>query len=145
VVSGAPYDYILLYDVIDHYQGDLEQLLPVLKTLMSRNSRIIMRTHPWTSRHGGHQWSIKNLSHVHLFEELDLEYNVKVCRPLGFYERLISAAKLKVQSKKVWRTPVPKRVLEAEDKLTKKLGLEDVPERTSMILEVDYIDYFLEI
>jgi cyclopropane fatty-acyl-phospholipid synthase-like methyltransferase len=96
VKEEGPYDIIILYDVIDHLQGENskllsrkvsrkegsgfsskdfeinddikteESILSKIKSLINEDGKIYMRCHPWCSRHGGHLYRQINKAFVHL-------------------------------------------------------------------------------
>lgn len=73
VTQYAPYDYIILYDVLDHSREPLK-ILEAVKSLSNSNTKIFVRCHPWTGRHAIHQYKVLNKAFVHLvFDELELE------------------------------------------------------------------------
>jgi SAM-dependent methyltransferase len=65
VKDFAPYDYIMLFDALDHCSDPL-QLLKDLKSISKANTIIKIRCHPHASRHGGHQYRTLNLAYLHL-------------------------------------------------------------------------------
>lgn len=102
--TGGPYDVIILYDVLDHAEGQLPpEVLIQAKSLLAPNGRIVARLHPWCSRHGTHMWKL-NKEYAHLvFTEEELEqlgykgiYTVKVTDPNGTYAEWIRAAGLRI-------------------------------------------------
>lgn len=67
----APYDIILMYDVLDHCENPLEALHQA-KELLSNRGRIYVRNHPWCSKHGGHLYEHVNKAYVHvIFDEVE--------------------------------------------------------------------------
>lgn len=104
VRDKGPFDVILLYDVLDHTQGSTSQdILSIVKSLLADNGKIYVRTHPWTSRHGGHAYRKINKAFVHLVfteEELksmgvELEYNIKSMRPVDNFSSWLEGSGLK--------------------------------------------------
>jgi 2-polyprenyl-3-methyl-5-hydroxy-6-metoxy-1,4-benzoquinol methylase len=104
VKEEGPYDVIMIYDVIDHAEGDPVDILIKAKSVLSIGGKIYMRTHPWSSRHGGHLYRKINKAFVHLVftqEELELmgytfeEKHTKVIFPIATYAGYIEKAKLK--------------------------------------------------
>lgn len=96
--SKGPYDVILLYDVLDHAQVQTPgEILKLVCSLLSDEGKVYLRTHPWTSRHGGHAYRKLNKAFVHLVfteEELksmdiELEPNMKVNFPISSYNSWI--------------------------------------------------------
>lgn len=104
VESLAPFDAILMYDLIDHVQGESpEAVLRRASNLLSDKGRIYVRCHPWCSRHGGHLYRFLNKAFVHLVftdEELRLlgaepQHCLRFTRPVSSYGHAIDAAGLK--------------------------------------------------
>lgn len=100
----GPYDIILLYDVLDHAQGSTPQeILSFAKSMLADGGKIYVRTHPWTSRHGGHAYRKTNKAFVHLvFTEeelasmgLELEHNLKIRAPIAIYNSWLEGSGLK--------------------------------------------------
>lgn len=96
--SKGPYDVILLYDILDHAQVQTpEEILKIVCSLLSEEGKVYLRTHPWTSRHGGHAYRKLNKAFMHLVfteEELksmdiELEPNMKVKFPISSYNSWI--------------------------------------------------------
>lgn len=65
VKKYAPFDIVLLYDVLDHITKPTN-LLNEVCSLTNFNSKIYIRTHPWNSRHATHD--ARNLAYIHLLE-----------------------------------------------------------------------------
>lgn len=104
VEEKGPYDTILIYDVLDHVQNFTPQeALAMTKSVLAKGGKIYLRTHPWTSRHGGHVYKKINKAFVHLVfteEELksmgvDLDFNLKVMSPQSKYGSWIEESGLK--------------------------------------------------
>jgi len=99
VLTNAPYDLIILYDVIDHAKNP-DALLEQLKTLCSSSTKIFVRCHSWMSRHGGHLYKQINKAWVHVFfteEELKkmgvkTEFVQKYYYPIDHQEGLFKKA-----------------------------------------------------
>jgi SAM-dependent methyltransferase len=116
VADHAPFDLIVLYDVIDHVVGqDPEELMKWLAGLLSSSGQVFVRAHPWTSRTGGHVYETANKAFVHLTMTPDelakaglavKEPNLKVIRPMAAYEHWFKAAGLEVEEKRVKTTDV---------------------------------------
>jgi len=73
VIAHAPYDLIVLYDVLDHAEDPVE-LLTFARTVSITTTRAFVRCHPWLARHGGHQYHTLNKAYTHLIltdEELE--------------------------------------------------------------------------
>lgn len=105
VRERAPYDVVLLYDVVDHMMEEnwIEKLHEV-KKVMSSNGRAYVRCHPWCSRHGTHLYHQKNKAFMHLvFNDKELEElgfkqtpTRKIIHPLMTYDDLFKKAGFRV-------------------------------------------------
>lgn len=74
VKENAPFDYILLYDVLDHSNNPAE-ILDQVKSLCNNETKVVVRCHSWMSRHGAHLYHHINKAWIHLVfteEELNL-------------------------------------------------------------------------
>lgn len=148
------FEIILLYDVLDH----IEQIDPIsalhqIRTLMDHESRVYIRNHPWTSRHGGHVYEEINKAFAHLvFDDVELtrlcgsqaSYNIKVSRPLDTYRHWFKTAALEIKSEIPIRHDVEPFFLEqtyASQRLKQKW--DDV---TTMVqdLEIEFVEYVVQ-
>jgi len=99
VKNEGPYDFILMYDVIDHAQNPY-QVLKDVKNLLAKNGKVHLRCHPWCGRHGGDLYRQINKAFVHLVfteEELkDMGYVIpyvnKTLYPFNVYSKYIKYA-----------------------------------------------------
>ncbi len=109
VKTLAPYNVVLVYDVIDHMTCSYEKLVERLKTIkemLATNGKVFVRCHPWCSRHGTHLYQKLNKAYVHMvFSDHELEKlgyiqekTRKVIHPLHEYGQLFAAAGLKIVS-----------------------------------------------
>ena len=93
----APFDTILLYDVLDHAENSLEVLQQV-KGLCGPQTEVFVRCHPFISRHGGHLYNKINKAFVHLVftkDELksmgcDCDVLQELQQPLVMYHQWLS-------------------------------------------------------
>jgi 2-polyprenyl-3-methyl-5-hydroxy-6-metoxy-1,4-benzoquinol methylase len=103
VKAKGPYNVILMYDVIDHIQGDDNAVIEELKKVRSvtaPGAKVYVRCHPWCSRHGTHLYHQKNKAFMHLIftdEELnklgyEQEKTQKVIHPVATYQNWFRAA-----------------------------------------------------
>lgn len=83
VVKEGPYKTILMYDVLDHIEGETPQeALAKAKSVLHDEGTIILRTHPWSSRHATHSYRDKNKAFIHLiFTEEELKKLGVSCKP----------------------------------------------------------------
>ena len=107
----GPYDLIILYDVIDHIiNEDPTDLIKHCASLLAKDGRIFIRTHPWASRTGGHYYESMNKAFIHLALTPDeavkmgikiKEPNLKVVRPMAAYEQWFKDSGLEIAEKRV--------------------------------------------
>jgi hypothetical protein len=102
VSSMGPYDVILLYDVLDHVSVEMSEVLRSAGGFLSDDGVIIVRCHPWSSRHGGHVYRKINRAFVHLVltnEEMsslgaETPDSQRIILPIQVYENAIKASGL---------------------------------------------------
>jgi len=153
VEDRAPYDVVLLHDVLDHIEMyDPIEALRKIKSVMSPDGRIYVRNHPWSSRHGGHLYIQKNLAFLHLIlDEVELarvsglqsEYNIKVLTPLETYRHWFKEAGLKIDSEMPIRTSVEaffKDSVSIYGRLIKQWPQGQDPYNH---MEIDFVEYVL--
>jgi len=142
VEAHAPYDYILLFDTLDHAENP-RKLLKDLASVSKANTIIKIRCHPYASRHGGHQYRILNLAYLHIvlrpeeFEQHGLEPRVVEMHNESDYREWFSEIGASVSQYKPVRTAVEgffqkglvkKRIIDN--------GVEDLEP-----LEIEFIDF----
>jgi hypothetical protein len=152
--TKAPFDIILLHDVLDHaVLLDPVQILMQAASVLSDNGRIYVRNHTWCSRHGSHLYLYKNLAFLHLvFDEIELvrceglqlEPNIKVNNPVETYRSWFGKANLEVKSEFIIRS-------EVEEFFTKTALINERiqknwtdPATAKSNMEIDFIEYILE-
>ena len=96
IEKNGPYDLILCNDVLDHTKNPEEELKKIQKLKRPQTGKVIVRVHPWTSRHGSHLYKQLNKAYLHLvFDEDELfvmgiepqEIN-KISNPTYFYKSI---------------------------------------------------------
>jgi 2-polyprenyl-3-methyl-5-hydroxy-6-metoxy-1,4-benzoquinol methylase len=150
IKTNAPFTHILLYDVIDHVDhSQAVQIFDNLKELSDSNTQILVRTHPWTSRHGAHTYYKLNKAYAHLFisdEELDqyTDHKIsKVMRPMKYYKDLFTGAGLESISTDVYKKPLEQFFLIEEINAILRDKLEARSEWLDSVLPIEFIDYKL--
>jgi SAM-dependent methyltransferase len=117
VIENAPYDYILIYDVLDHVMDkDPKDVLSELSKLLAKDGFISVRFHPWIGRHGSHLYTQLNKAFAHLiYDEEKLKragYDIvptrKVIHPMWTYKNWIQKAGLSVVKEDKIQEPVEK-------------------------------------
>jgi len=106
ILSFAPYDIVILHDVIDHAADEKSaiEILRKSKSVLNDRGVILARCHPFCSRTGSHQFQWLNKAYLHLaFTEEELagfgigKTNVlQVMRPQYFYGSLFNQVNLLV-------------------------------------------------
>lgn len=154
VEDHKPYDFIIMFDMLDHLLGsDPYEFMAWVRELLHDNGQIFIRFHPWTAKHGGHLYEQCNKAYVHLALtpdetaglHLKTSPNLKVVRPLAFYEDLISKSGLKSQYRKGTSESVDQYVL---DNLLNRImeinWAKDIePSAAAKILSIQFVDYLL--
>ena len=112
VIFQAPYDFIMLYDVLDHAEKETPiDILEKIKGLSKSNTIIKIRCHPWISRHGGHQYKKTNKAFSHLvFNEKELApesiSTLKLNNPLETYKEWFAKTGFQIKSENIIKEPV---------------------------------------
>jgi 2-polyprenyl-3-methyl-5-hydroxy-6-metoxy-1,4-benzoquinol methylase len=115
VIDNAPYDCILLYDVLDHIMDqDPKDVLIELSKLLNKDGFMVVRCHPWISKHGSHLYNQINKAFIHLiFNEEKLKeqgYKVtptrQIVHPMFTYKNWFSKAKLNIVKEDPIKEPV---------------------------------------
>ena len=72
VEKNGPYDFINVYDVMDHLENinQIEAFI-LLKSVLAEGGKIYVRYHPYMSRHGAHIYKHLNKAFAHIFLEED--------------------------------------------------------------------------
>lgn len=152
VENSGPFDIILVWDVIDHMTVNAAvENLKKLKLLLAPHGKIILRTHPWTSRHGSHLYLQLNKAYAHLaFTEEELkslgfhqEEVLKFLDPMEDYKSLLDAANLKLQEGP-YVTELPVESFFKETELVRNaISANFEGHFPEDILEIQFLDYIL--
>lgn len=113
VKENGPYDFIILYDVLDHAIQPVDVISNVVK-VCHKETKIFVRCHPWMSRHGGHIYRELNKAWSHLIftkEELalmgiDLPYSYKVFTPVKTQSLWFQVFNLHIEKSDIVKTVV---------------------------------------
>lgn len=159
VTSNAPYDVILLFDVLDHVApydnlSAPQRVLGGVADILSPGGKIYLRCHPWTSRHATHVYHWLNKAYVHLIytnEELENmgvnpgETTQKVVKPVATYRQWIQESGLEVDNERIVKEPVEEffKSPKFSEKILKNVGKygfsEGFPEFQMSVQFIDYI------
>lgn len=86
IKKHAPYDTILIFDVLDHLIDDEPiDILKKLTKLLSDSGRMFIRFHPWCSKHSNHVYKNINKAYIHYFYN-DEELKQMGCDPMRTYK-----------------------------------------------------------
>lgn len=113
VKSHAPYDYVILYDVLDHSINPISVLKNVFD-ISHNETKIFVRCHSWMSRHGGHTYRTINKAWVHLvFTEEELkamdcnpEFSFKYYTPIITQKEWFNIVNLTITESEIIKTVV---------------------------------------
>lgn len=156
VIDHGPYDLIILYDVLDHIVNeDPSDLCKWACSLLSKDGTIFVRTHPWTSRTGGHHYDSVNKAFLHLALTPDeavqigvdiKEPNLRVVRPMAAYEQWFKEAGLNVLEKRTKTSEIEPffddSIISRIIKINWSGGIDNNTARK--ILSTHFIDYTLK-
>lgn len=154
-VEGAQYDIIVLYDVLDHLAGeDPVKFMAWLNSLLAQGGKVVVRCHPWTSRHGSHLYEN---GHNHAFyhlaltpdelvqEGVDLQGGFRINRPMAAYEHIFKGAGFKIVERKAFADAVePFFSGEVLDRIIKVTWKGEIDQAGALkIMSNSFIDYTL--
>jgi len=95
VVSLAPYNVVLVHDVLDHVRDEHPiDCLRKIRSVIADDALVYVRCHPWCSRSGTHAYTTLNKAYVHFFfdddqlEEMGAQgiWTRKVTHPIVTYD-----------------------------------------------------------
>lgn len=146
VISNSPYDFIILYDVLDHLDNETpESVLEKIKSVSKANTVIKLRCHPWISRHGAHQYKTTNKAFVHLvLPGMEPIHSLKINDPLRSYREWFNKAGFRIKKEEIVKESVEsffrlgmikRRILENQGMQENELGN----------LEISFVDYELSV
>lgn len=153
VRSNGPYDVIILFDVLDHLQGEQpEAMMKNVASLLKDGGKVYMRVHPFISRHGTHLYHNINKAYAHLvFTEAELnqlapdatfkEPNIGVKYPLRTYSAWIDASGLKIENRRDITEKVEPffKIPKIAERIMKNVGSQSFPDFQMSLQFVDYV------
>lgn len=160
VDNNAPYEVIIINDVIDHTKEFEKTLEKIIKVKDKEFGKIYIRCHPWTSRHGCHTHHDMNKAFLHLVFSEDELYAMGVqpvptyplLDPLESYRKMFKSFGLSIIKENVIRKDVelffihnPHILRRIKDKFKNSnnpdyASGEHFPRN---IIEIEYIDFTL--
>lgn len=113
-ITQHKFNCVVLHDVLDHVVEEPVEILNKIKSVLSPGGTILVRCHPWCSRHGGHLYRDINKAFVHIVftddEIIRLGGNPtfvrKVIKPKETYEGWFGDAGLEIIKENVTSNPV---------------------------------------
>ena len=73
IKEKGTFDFILIYDVLDHCKDPID-VLAKIKEVCSSSTRIFCRCHPWTGPHAGHYYQTINKAYIQIvFKEDEIK------------------------------------------------------------------------
>jgi 2-polyprenyl-3-methyl-5-hydroxy-6-metoxy-1,4-benzoquinol methylase len=152
VEKMAPYNVILLYDLIDHIQSiSPNHLIHKLKNLLAPSGRIYVRAHPWCSKHGGHLYNRLNKSYIHMILDdtellrlfgINSEFALKLSNPLETYRKWFKEAGFIIKDEAITTKKVDEFFQNAPPIVMDRLNGCQIDMAN---LAIEYVDFVLEI
>lgn len=104
--SGT-FDLVLLLDVLDHSTEEPPgEVLARAASLLAPDGLMVVRCHPYISRHGGHHAAKVNAAFAHLITDLPHTAGVLLPDPALAYRHWITSARLSIRSHVPVRDPI---------------------------------------
>jgi len=75
IVSFAPYDIILAFDVFNHLETDIDDCFKRLYNIIAKDGFFYLRTHPYSSRHATHFYKEENKAYMHYVKQCGVHHN----------------------------------------------------------------------
>ncbi len=152
VLKYAPYDIILMYDVVDHIKPDeVNDAISKVISACDYKTFVKVRCHPWTSIHGGHIYEKLNRAYGHLLlsddglAEYQSEYVNKITRPIATYNKVFDKfTTLNTNINKSYSSDNVSNVMKDKsivNRLQKSLGGDG--KWQSDVLPIEFVDYLL--
>lgn len=108
IKQHAPYDVVLLWDVLDYMENPTEELSKI-KEILSPEGKIYIKCFPWSSRYGGK--CQRNLAYIHLCYDDFLTQSDKNIRklkdPVFFYEDCVASSGFKILKEELVEKELP--------------------------------------
>lgn len=153
VKANAPYDCILLYDVIDHImtRESAVAALQLIHSVSTPSTRIYVRCHPYIARHGTHLYRTLNKAYAHLLlpsevlNQYQSEPTRQILRPQAEYAGLFEAAQLKQKTQNIISKQLDDIFMQDDIVMMFKRIVNADREWQRQALAFEFIDYILHI
>jgi hypothetical protein len=147
-------------DVLDHTKNPLEELKKIHSIKTPQTGKVLLRIHPWTSRHGTHLYKKLNKAYLHLvFSEEELysmgledNYTIKLIDPVSAYKKMFKEVGFSVLKEDITTQPIEMFFTHTEEilrRIKSRWKNSTIPELAAgtifprEILEIQFIDYVL--
>lgn len=152
VEKMAPYNVILLYDMLDHIRSiSPEHLMNKLKNLLAPSGKIYIRSHPWCARHGGHLYNKLNKAYVHMILDdtellrlfgINSEFVLKLSHPLETYRKWFNGGGFIIKDEIITTRKVDDFFQDAPPTIMDRLNGCKIDLAN---LAIEYVDFVLEV
>lgn len=146
IKSRGPYDVILAFDVFDHMRSKEEIISAVvaLRDISHTGTNLLLRLHPWTSRHATHAYYSFNKAYAHIFMEKRLGLDaLEIKSPISFYDDLFRTFKVSEMKRHVQALEPILLTPEVVSAFESKLGGGGVWQQ--YVLPIQFLDYKLRL
>ena len=152
VEQFAPYDYIIINDVLDHLDKPVFWLKRLTPLLNKTNSRMFVRCHPWTSRNGTHLSHQMNKAYLHLLlsdDELGTlgiknKFTRKITDGLESYKRFFEESSLKILTHRIYTKSLDVEFMKNAIIVQRFKNNTHLEKSLYETLEIEYIDFELK-
>lgn len=151
VKERAPFDVVLLYDVLDHADKP-EEILKQIHSILSSKGRLYVRCHPWCSKHGAHLHDQINKAYLHLImDETELtrlggyeaKKTNKIFKPIQTYRKWFEKAGFEIQQELAIEVE-PDPFFLQDPVLMDRMQRHWADDSIKPYISIDFIDYVLE-
>lgn len=148
----APFDIIILNDVIDHLEKPVFWIKQLAKMLSKETGRMFVRCHPWLSRNGTHLSEQMNKAFLHLMlsdDELGTlgvsnKFTRKITDGMDSYKRFFEESNLKILNHKFYTKSIEVSFLKNQVILERIKKFTKIDKNLLEKLEVEFIDFELK-
>ena len=154
VKKNAPYDVVLIHDVLDHITLiDPIAALRQVRSVLPNKGRVYIRLHPWSARHGGHLYKQINKAFLHLvLDDVELtriggwtcEHNIKVIRPIPTYRHWFEQSGFEIKSEIPVKRKVEEVFLKPSHIHGRLVDLWGNAEELEQHMEIEFMEYILD-
>lgn len=152
VEQSAPYDIIVINDVLDHTEKPVYWLKRLNQLLVKNTGRIFIRVHPWTSRNGTHLSEQINKAYLHLiFSDDELatlgvtnKFTRKIIDDIESYKRYFEESSLKMLNHKIYKKSIDLALLQNKVIIERIKNNTNIQDNLFEKLEIEFIDFELK-